>query len=144
MKTTSVVSFLLLVLCYVSSARGQTLEWTRQLGTSSDDASRGVSADGLGNVYISGITEGSLDGTNAGGWDAFISRYDASGTLEWTRQLGNIALRIDDRPPQSRRRRARRPEPMPKLTWDGQNMKVTNLPEANDYLHREYRKGWTL
>jgi predicted dehydrogenase len=58
--------------------------------------------------------------------------------------LGNIALRIDDRPPQSRRRRARRPEPMPKLTWDGQNMKVTNLPEANDYLHREYRKGWTL
>ncbi len=33
---------------------------------------------------------------------------------------------------------------MPKLTWDGENMKVTNLPEANEFLHREYRKGWTL
>ena len=58
--------------------------------------------------------------------------------------LGNIALRIDERPPQRRWRRSRRPEPMSKLTWDGENMKVTNLPEANDCLHREYRQGWTL
>ena len=65
-----------------------TLEWTRQLGTSEYDMSYGVSADGLGNVYISGDTEGSLEGTNAGGSDAFLSKYDASGTLEWTQQLG--------------------------------------------------------
>jgi hypothetical protein len=58
--------------------------------------------------------------------------------------LGNIALRIDQRSASSGRGGARRPGPMPKLTWDGANMKVTNLPEANDYLHREYRKGWTL
>jgi predicted dehydrogenase len=31
-----------------------------------------------------------------------------------------------------------------KLLWDSQNMKVTNLPEANKYLHYEYRPGWTL
>jgi hypothetical protein len=31
-----------------------------------------------------------------------------------------------------------------KLSWDGANMKVTNVPEANDYLHRSYREGWTL
>ena len=30
------------------------LLWTEQLGTASDDGSHGVSADGLGNVYISG------------------------------------------------------------------------------------------
>ena len=65
-----------------------TLEWTQQLGTSQQDTSHGVSADGLGNVYISGWTAGSLEGTNAGGYDAFVSKYDASGTLEWTRQLG--------------------------------------------------------
>jgi hypothetical protein len=64
------------------------LEWTRQLGTSEGDASMNVSADGLGNVYISGDTQGNLGGTNAGGQDAFLSKYDASGTLEWTRQLG--------------------------------------------------------
>ena len=86
MKTTS-VAFLLLALCS-SSARGQTLEWTRQLGTSEWDVSYGVSADGLGNVYISGLTDGSLGGTNAGNSDAFISKYDAGGTLQWTRQLG--------------------------------------------------------
>ncbi len=31
-----------------------------------------------------------------------------------------------------------------KLYWDGPNLKVTNAPEANQYLHREYRKGWSL
>lgn len=31
-----------------------------------------------------------------------------------------------------------------KLIWDSKNMKVTNLPEANEYLHYEYRAGWTL
>ena len=65
-----------------------TLQWTRQLGTSAIDRSYGVSADGLGNVYISGYTSGSLGGPNAGGNDAFVSKYDAAGTLQWTRQLG--------------------------------------------------------
>jgi hypothetical protein len=31
-----------------------------------------------------------------------------------------------------------------RLLWDAQNMRVTNLPEANKYLVREYRKGWEL
>jgi predicted dehydrogenase len=31
-----------------------------------------------------------------------------------------------------------------RLLWDSENLKVTNLPEANRYLHYEYRKGWTL
>ena len=41
--------------------------------------------------------------------------------------LGNVALRAGR-----------------KLYWDGPNLKVTNVPEANSYLHYEYRKGWTL
>ena len=28
------------------------------------------------------------------------------------------------------------------VEWDGPNMKVTNLPELNQYVEREYRKGW--
>ena len=32
----------------------------------------------------------------------------------------------------------------PPLEWDAQNMKITNLTEANQYLVREYRKGWEL
>jgi len=31
-----------------------------------------------------------------------------------------------------------------RLSWDSENMKVTNIPEANKYLHYEYRAGWTL
>lgn len=31
-----------------------------------------------------------------------------------------------------------------RLLWDAATMKVTNLPEANRYLTREYRRGWEL
>jgi hypothetical protein len=31
-----------------------------------------------------------------------------------------------------------------KVEWDGPNMKVTNLPELNQFVSREYRKGWRL
>ena len=31
-----------------------------------------------------------------------------------------------------------------KLEWDGPGMRFTNMPEANQWLHYEYRKGWTL
>lgn len=64
--------------------------WTRQLGTASHDASRGVAADSMGNVYISGGTFGSFDGSPVGfNDDAFTSKYDAAGNLQWTRQLGS-------------------------------------------------------
>ncbi|MCI0491519.1 MAG: SBBP repeat-containing protein, partial [Planctomycetes bacterium] len=69
------------------------LQWTRQLGSGSWDVSWGVSADGLGNVYISGSTGGSLGGPNAGGGDAFVAKYDAAGALKWTEQLGST---VDD------------------------------------------------
>jgi hypothetical protein len=62
--------------------------WTRQIGTSGVDQSNGVSADGLGNIYIAGTTDGSLAGTSAGGNDAFVAKYDAIGNLLWSRQLG--------------------------------------------------------
>ncbi len=65
-----------------------TLQWTRQFGTSRDDWSESVSADGIGNVYVAGYTMGELGETHDGLGDAFLSKYDASGTLQWTRQFG--------------------------------------------------------
>ena len=41
--------------------------------------------------------------------------------------LGNVAKRVDAR-----------------IEWDAPNMKVTNLPEANQYIRTTYRQGWTL
>jgi len=31
-----------------------------------------------------------------------------------------------------------------KLEWDAKNLKATNCPEADQFIQREYRKGWAL
>jgi hypothetical protein len=67
------------------------LQWTRQFGTNVFDGARGVSADGLGNVYVVGETDGNLADPNAqtpAFHDAFVRKYDAEGELQWSRQLG--------------------------------------------------------
>jgi hypothetical protein len=66
-----------------------TKQWTRQLGTTTNDYVHGVAVDSSGNIYVTGETMGGLDGnTNAGNWDIFLVKYDSAGTKQWTRQLG--------------------------------------------------------
>ncbi len=31
-----------------------------------------------------------------------------------------------------------------KIEWDSVNLKITNAPDAQKFVHKEYRKGWTL
>jgi hypothetical protein len=31
-----------------------------------------------------------------------------------------------------------------KLLWDPAKFEITNVPEANQFLRRDYRKGWEL
>jgi hypothetical protein len=31
-----------------------------------------------------------------------------------------------------------------KILYDGEKMAITNIPESNQYLTREYRPGWGL
>jgi hypothetical protein len=62
--------------------------WTKQFGTSRRDEAYGISIDGS-NVYVSGFTDGTFLGqTKAGGYDAFIRKYDSDGNDVWTRQFG--------------------------------------------------------
>jgi hypothetical protein len=63
-------------------------EWIRQFGSEKRDYANAVSADGLGNVYVVGATNGNLAGPNAGGSDAFLSKFDAAGNHLWSRQFG--------------------------------------------------------
>ncbi|MBI2829095.1 MAG: SBBP repeat-containing protein, partial [Acidobacteria bacterium] len=63
-------------------------QWTRQFGTGGYDYAFGVAVDGFGNVYAAGSTYGDLSGQNAGGYDAFVRKYDGSGVEQWTRQFG--------------------------------------------------------
>ncbi len=55
------------------------------------------------------------------------SNFDIAGLLTETILLGNVAMRAGK-----------------KLEWDAENMKFPNSPEAEQFLHFEYRKGWTL
>lgn len=62
--------------------------WTRQFGTSNDEQGRAIAADADGNVLIAGHTGGALQGTPAGGRDAFLRKYDSAGNVVWTHQFG--------------------------------------------------------
>jgi hypothetical protein len=31
-----------------------------------------------------------------------------------------------------------------KVYWDGENLKATNAPEADQYIKESYRKGWEI
>lgn len=56
-----------------------------------------------------------------------LSNFDYSGPLTEAVLLGDVALRAGR-----------------KILWDSKNLKVTNLPAANQYLRTEYRKGWRI
>jgi hypothetical protein len=63
--------------------------WTRQFGGWERDFARAVAADQAGNTYVVGETWGTLPGNiSAGGYDAFVRKYDTAGNEVWTRQFG--------------------------------------------------------
>ncbi len=66
-----------------------SLAWVRQLGTGGDDYGMGIALDVDGSPYITGRTEGDLEGAGDTGWsDIFIARLDAAGNLLWVHQFG--------------------------------------------------------
>lgn len=62
--------------------------WTTQFGTPESDYVRRMAIDALGGVYIVGYTDGSMDGLSAGGSDAFFTKFNSDGIIQWSRQLG--------------------------------------------------------
>jgi uncharacterized delta-60 repeat protein len=64
-------------------------QWIQQFGSSENDFGFGVTVDSSDNIYITGSTEGGLDGnTSSGKHDIFLVKYNSSGTKQWTQQLG--------------------------------------------------------
>jgi len=65
------------------------IQWTRQLGTAAIEHANAVAVDSNDNIYLSGFTAGGLDGNTAlGSSDQFALKYDTTGTLQWSVQLG--------------------------------------------------------
>ncbi|HEY0654177.1 MAG TPA: Gfo/Idh/MocA family oxidoreductase [Chryseosolibacter sp.] len=68
------------------------------------------------------------------------SPFDYAGPFTEAVIMGNLALR-------SYAMRGPNGEGFPgrkKLLWDAKNMKITNFDEANQFVKREYREGWSL
>jgi predicted dehydrogenase len=53
--------------------------------------------------------------------------FEYAGWLTEANHLGNVAYRVGK-----------------KLEWNPNKISATNAPEAEPFLHREYRKGWSL
>ena len=53
--------------------------------------------------------------------------FGYSGRLTEANHLGNVAYRAGK-----------------KIEWDTKNLRIPNAPDAERFLRREYRKGWTL
>ena len=64
--------------------------FTRQLGAVGvATIGNSVATDASGNVYVAGYTYGSLDGnTLVGNADFFLTKFDATGTKKYTKQMG--------------------------------------------------------
>ena len=56
-----------------------------------------------------------------------LSNFEYASLLAETVLLGNVAIRSGKI-----------------LEWDGPNLRVTNDKDANQFIRREYRKGWVV
>ena len=56
-----------------------------------------------------------------------LCHFAYAGPLTEANHLGNVAYRAQT-----------------KLEWDAKNMKIPNAPQAERFLGRDYRAGWTL
>ncbi len=64
--------------------------WTRQFGTAGSDVAEGLTISSDSSIYISGHTNGDLDGVSAGAVAIlFVAKLDANGTALWVRQPRN-------------------------------------------------------
>ncbi len=66
----------------------QHIEWYRQFSGGPVDWANAVSADGMGNLYLVGTTDGLLGEQHFGYHDMFIAKYDSSGSQQWLVQSG--------------------------------------------------------
>lgn len=58
-----------------------------------------------------------------------MSNFGYAGRLTETILVGNLAMRSSEGE---------------RIEWDAKSLKSTNIPEVNEFVHREYREGWSI
>ena len=88
--------------------------------------------------------EASIAGYGSDKANNLSSRFDVAGPLTESVLMGNLAIRSSD----VRKKNANGDWDYPgrhiQFVWDGENMKITNFDEANQFVKRAYRDGWSL
>lgn len=82
-------------------------------------------------------------GFNSKEHQELTSSFDYAGPMTETVLMGNLAIRsamIGEKDSRGRMAYSARK----KLLWDGENMRITNLEAANQFVSRQYRKGWEV
>ncbi|MFD0939305.1 Gfo/Idh/MocA family protein [Pedobacter boryungensis] len=78
------------------------------------------------------------------GKNELSSPFEIAGPLTEALLMANLAIRAADIQGKNAEGKTIYPGRYKKLLWDNDNMKVTNFDEVNQFVKREYRKGWTL
>ena len=74
------------------------------------------------------------------------SGFEIAGPMTEAILMGNLAIRSYDvrKPREGNPNQFDYPGRFIKLLWDGPNMKITNFDDANQFVKRTYRQGWSL
>ncbi|HEX8517637.1 MAG TPA: SBBP repeat-containing protein [Bacteroidia bacterium] len=90
-------------ICKLDSAGN--LLWAKSIGSTGNDHGRSLAVDAPGNVYITGnfnntadfdTGNGTFELTSSGDSDIFITKLNASGDLDWAKQIGGGAADISE------------------------------------------------
>ena len=98
---------LLLIVCFNTCViQSQNFQWAKSLGGTLQDEGRSITVDTYGNVYTTGVFQGTVDfdpgaGTFTiaalGNKDAYISKLDPLGNFIWAKSIGGVSAYVEAR-----------------------------------------------
>lgn len=98
---------------------------------------------GDGGHYAAWV-EGAIAGYGSAKAKNLSSNFDIAGPLTESVLMGNLAIRSYNIVKKNDAGKNIYPGRNIKLLWDGPNMRITNFEEANQFVKRTYREGWSL
>ena len=94
--------------------------------------------------HYTGWVEACIAGAGSKEAKTLSSHFDIAGPLTESVLMGNLAIRSYDIKETDSKGNTTNPGRNIQLLWDGPNMKITNFEQANQFVKRNYREGWSL